>query len=37
VLLLEVFAKNEQANLSKAQRNVLGKLIGELKSARKSK
>lgn len=36
VLLLEVFAKNEQANLSKAQRNALGKLIGELKSARKS-
>lgn len=37
VLLLEVFAKNEQANLTKAQRNALAKLIAELKAARKSK
>jgi hypothetical protein len=37
VLLLEVFAKNQQANLSKAQRNALGNVVGELKSARKSK
>jgi hypothetical protein len=34
-LLLEVFAKNEKANLSKAQRNELAKLIAELKAARK--
>jgi len=37
VLLLEVFAKNEQADLTKAQRNTLAKLIAELKAARKSK
>jgi len=37
VLLLEVFAKNEQADLTKAQRNALAKLIAELKAARKSK
>ena len=37
VLLLEVFAKNEQANLTKAQRNALAKLIAELKAARKRK
>jgi hypothetical protein len=35
VLLLEVFAKNEKANLSKAQRNELAKLVAELKIARK--
>jgi hypothetical protein len=35
VLLLEVFAKDEKANLSQAQRNVLAKLIPELKAARK--
>jgi hypothetical protein len=35
VLLLEVFAKNEKANLSKAQRNDLAKLIADLKAARK--
>jgi hypothetical protein len=37
VLLLEVFAKNEKANLSKAQRNAVAKLIAELKAARKRK
>ncbi|HVU34048.1 MAG TPA: type II toxin-antitoxin system RelE/ParE family toxin [Opitutaceae bacterium] len=37
VLLLEVFAKNEKANLSKAQRNAVAKLIAELKAARKKK
>jgi hypothetical protein len=37
VLLLEVFAKNEKANLSKAQRNELAKLVAELKTARKSR
>jgi hypothetical protein len=37
VLLLEIFAKNEQANLTKAQRNAIAKLVGELKAARKSK
>jgi len=36
VLLLEVFAKNEKANLSKAQVNTLAKLVTELKTARKS-
>jgi hypothetical protein len=35
VLLLEVFAKNEKANLSKAQRNTLAKVVAELKAARK--
>ena len=35
VLLLEVFAKNEKANLSKAQRNTLAKVIAVLKAARK--
>jgi hypothetical protein len=35
VLLLEVFAKNEKANLSKAQVNALAKLVTELKTARK--
>jgi hypothetical protein len=35
VLLLEVFAKNEKANLSQAQRNMLAKLISELKTARR--
>ena len=34
VLLLEVFAKNEKANLSKAQVNTLAKLVTELKTAR---
>jgi hypothetical protein len=37
VLLLEVFAKNEQANLTKAQPNALAKPIAELKAARKNK
>ena len=37
VLLLEVFAKDEQADLTKAERNALAKLIAELKAARKSK
>jgi hypothetical protein len=36
VLLLEVFAKNEKANLSKAQCNTLAKAIAELKAARKT-
>jgi hypothetical protein len=35
VLLLEVFAKNEKANLSKGQVNALAKLVAELKTARK--
>lgn len=37
VLLLEVFAKNEKSDLSKAQRNALATLIAELKAARKRK
>ena len=35
VLLLEVFPKNQKANLSKAQRNALAKLVTELKASRK--
>jgi hypothetical protein len=35
VLLLEVFAKNEKENLSKAQVNTLARLVTELKTARK--
>ena len=37
VLLLEVFAKNEKSDLSKAQRNALATLIADLKAARKRK
>jgi hypothetical protein len=35
LLMLEVFAKNEKADLSKADRNALAKLVTDLKAARK--
>ena len=37
VFLLTVFGKNERANLSKAERNVLAKLIGQLKESLRKK
>jgi hypothetical protein len=37
VFLLTVFGKNERANLSKAERNVLAKLTGQLKESLRKK